>query len=112
MHAESQSREALNNRLSSISWALFLIMIGGLFLVPAGTVPESTWLLGVGIILLGLNAIRFQNKIPMSWSGVVLGTVALIVGIAGFVGFQLQIFPILIIIIGISILIEALSKKK
>lgn len=106
------NKENLDKRLISISWALFLIMIGGLWLVPAGMVPESAWLLGVGIILLGLNIIRYQNGIKMSVFTFILGIVALIAGIGGYIGFELPIFPILVIIIGISVLLEAIYKKK
>jgi hypothetical protein len=49
-------RPALDRRLEGIGWALFLIMIGGLGLVPS--VPQGTWLVGTGLIMLGLNVAR------------------------------------------------------
>jgi len=53
-----ESREpekmALDKRLDALGWGLFLIMIGGLWLAPEGWVPEGTWLIGTGIIILGL----------------------------------------------------------
>ena len=111
MNTENAPGHGLNGRLTSISWALFLIMLGGLLMVPSGTVPESTWLLGVGIILLGLNTVRYLNKIRMSGLTIILGVVALIAGIAGFFGAEVAIFPILLVIIGVSIMVEALNKK-
>ena len=41
----------LNKRLETVSWA-FLIMIGGFLVVPDGRLPEGSWLVGVGVILL------------------------------------------------------------
>jgi hypothetical protein len=41
---------ALNRRLEEYAWGVFLIMIGILWLLPAGAVPEDTWLVGAGAI--------------------------------------------------------------
>ncbi|KPJ68334.1 hypothetical protein AMJ44_06695 [candidate division WOR-1 bacterium DG_54_3] len=105
------AEQGLDQKLNAVAWALFFIMLGGLWLVPAGTVPESTWLLGVGIILLGLNAIRYLSGIKMSWLTLVLGFVALLTGVAGIVGMELPVFPIILIIIGVSIIYDVLTKK-
>ncbi|MBU0686865.1 MAG: hypothetical protein KKB81_03315 [Candidatus Margulisbacteria bacterium] len=107
----TKSKAAVDKNLVTISWSLFLIMIGGLWLAPAGQVPESTWLLGVGIILLGLNIVRYLNGIMMSWFSVILGAVAMLIGFAGFYGVRLPIFPIIVIIIGLSILLDVVNKK-
>lgn len=79
-------------------------------MVPAGTVPESTWLIGVGLILLGLNGVRYLSGLKMAWITVVLGVVALLTGAAGSVGVELPIFPIILVIIGISIIYDVLTK--
>ena len=50
---------ALNARLEAIGWALFLIWIGGLWLMPDERLPEETWLIGAGLIMLGLNGVRY-----------------------------------------------------
>jgi len=63
---QDQSKMHLNKRLEAIAWGLFLIMIGGLWLLPDETVPEGTWLLGVGVIMLGLNGVRNMYGIKMS----------------------------------------------
>ena len=55
MTEQDPQKMHLNKRLEAIAWGLFLIMIGALWLLPDETVPEGTWLLGVGVILLGLN---------------------------------------------------------
>lgn len=71
----------LNKRLEAIGWGLFLIMIGGLMLVPEQYVPEGLWLVGAGLIMLGLNAARYFYHLPLSWFTIVLGLIALASGI-------------------------------
>ena len=68
--------QTLNKRLETISWGLFLVMFGGLKLVPASIVPEGAWLLGAGLIMLGLNLARYLNAIPISGFTTVLGVIA------------------------------------
>ena len=104
------NKEDLNSQLVSVSWALFLIMIGGLWLIPSYQVPESSWLLGVGVIFLGLNLIRYLNKIAMSWFTVVLGLAALVFGISGIYGISFPIFPLILILIGANIIFDIITK--
>jgi hypothetical protein len=101
----------LNKRLEAVAWGLFLIMIGGLWLLPEA-VPEGTWLFGVGIIMLGLNGVRKLYGIKMSGFTIFLGLVALIIGIGAILGVDLPIFPILIILWGLSVVLEPFLKKK
>jgi hypothetical protein len=103
---------ALDKRLDSIGWALFLIMIGGLWLAPEGTVPEGTWLIGTGVIILGLMAVRYLNGIKVSGFWLVLGIVALAFGISSVFGLNIPVLPILIIIIGLNIILKPLIQKK
>lgn len=103
---EDVEKMALKRRLDGIGWALFLIMIGGLWLMPEGTVPEGTWLIGVGLIMLGISAVRSLNGIEVSWFTVILGVIALASGASGFFGVDLPWFPILLILIGASIILE------
>ena len=56
--------DTLGQRLERIGWALFLIMIGGLALLPDGWVPEGTWLVGTGLIMIGLNVVRHLQGPP------------------------------------------------
>jgi hypothetical protein len=92
----------LDHQFERVGWALFLIMIGGLWLVPG--VPEGTWLIGTGLIMLGVNAARYMNRIRMSGFTIVVGILALTIGVAKFVGSDLPVFPVLLILIGASIL--------
>ncbi|MBU0578032.1 hypothetical protein KJ742_04580 [Patescibacteria group bacterium] len=104
---------ALNARFESIAWGLFLVMIGVLWLYPEGRFPEDTWLLGTGIILLGLNAVRHMYGLHISIFTTLLGLIALVAGLDDYLGYEIPILPILIIIFGVSILLgPSLIKNK
>jgi hypothetical protein len=102
-----ESREkALNKRLDTIAWAFFLIMIGCLGLVPKAQVPEGTWLVGVGIIWLGLNAARYFNRIKMSSGTIILGILAIAAGSGSLAGVKIDVLPVLLILLGAHLLLR------
>ena len=109
---QDTQKSALNKRLESIGWALFLIMIGGLWLVPDERVPKGTWLIGAGLIMLGLNGARYVSGIKMSGFTIVLGVLALAAGLGDFFGIDLPLLAILLILIGANIILKPLIKKK
>lgn len=105
-------QNSLDKRLDAIGWALFLIMIGGLWLAPEGTVPQGTWLIGTGVIILGLMLVRYLSGIKINAFWFVLGIVALAFGISSVFGLNIPVLPILIIIIGINIILKPFLQKK
>lgn len=74
-------KAALNKRLETAFWGLFLILLGGQWLLPSGTLPNGAWDIGVGLILLGLNAARYFNGLRMSGFTTFLGILALVGGL-------------------------------
>ncbi len=104
------AKRDLNRRLETTSWGLFLIMLGGFALLPA--VPQGTWLLGAGVIMLGLNAARLVAGIRVSMFTVVLGTVALLSGLGSVYGISLPVGPLLVILIGLAIIVRALDRSR
>jgi hypothetical protein len=111
MEMQSAGNTALNKRLEGVAWGLFLIMLGGLWLVPADQIPSGTWLIGVGLIMLGLNVARYLNQIPMSAFTIVLGVIALALGLSDFLGIGLPLFPILVILLGAKIIFDMLKRE-
>ena len=51
---EDCSRRDLDHEIARGGWALLFIMTGGLLLLP--DVPSGTWLIGIGVILLGARS--------------------------------------------------------
>ena len=109
---EELEKRALNKRLESAAWGLFLVMLGLLWLVPEEMVPQDAWLLGAGLILLGLNAIRYVKGIRPSGFTVFLGVIGVLLGIGGLLGVELPVFPIVIILIGLNLVWGTVFRKK
>ena len=108
---ETEKKE-LNKRLDNAAWGLFLVMLGCLWLIPDEQVPEDTWLLGAGVILLGLNAVRYLNGIRMSGFTIFLGVLGILLGIGGLLGVDLPVFPILVILIGLGMVLGPVFRRK
>jgi hypothetical protein len=106
------AQRAVSRRLDELAWALFLILVGAIWLLPAGTVPEGTWLVGAGLILLGINAIRSLKGIKVSGFAIVLGVLALVAGLGHLAGVKVPVFAILFIVIGASIILRPLVGKR
>ena len=108
---ESTRKVSLNKRLEDLGWAVLLIAIGTIWLVPDKLIAQGSWLIAAGLILLGLNAIRYSNGIKMRGFSLVVGIVALIIGLGEFFGLKLPLFPIALIAIGVGILLRPLFEK-
>lgn len=109
---EDPKKKAILDKINGIGVALFIVMIGGLLLIPKGVLPETTWLIGVGLIMVGGNIARRLNDIKSCHCTLVLGILLLIAGILGLFGITFPVFPILLVIFGVSIILGLVSKKK
>jgi hypothetical protein len=101
---------AWNERLNNIGWGLFLIIIGVTWLGPEVEEPLGIWLIGAGLIMLGLNVVRYLSGIKTSNFTVGLGAIALAAGIAS--ALSVKIFGILLILIGTGIVLGPFFAKK
>jgi hypothetical protein len=108
----TSEKDELNKRIENVGWGFFLIMIGGLWLVPDRFIPEGTWLIGVALIFFGINIVRHLNHIPMSNFSLILGVIAFVIGISDFFKVDLPFFPLLLIIIGLKLLIQPIFERK
>ena len=108
---ETTRKLALSKRLEEFGWAVLLIAIGTIWLVPDKMIPQGSWLIAVGLILLGLNAIRSVNAIRVGGFSLAVGIFALIFGLGEFFGLKLPLFPIALIVIGFGMLLKPLFEK-
>jgi hypothetical protein len=90
----------LNSRYLGMAWALFLIMTGTLWLLPRTLLPDGLWFLGVGLILLGLNVARIMNDVETSGLTVILGLLAISIGLGKLLELSISAFPLLLIGLG------------
>ena len=101
-----------NKTLDSLAWGLFIILIGvGWYIGATYEIDTGSYIaVGVGLILIGLNLARNQMRIKISKFSLFVGIVALAIGIAGVLGYALDLFLTVIILIGLFIIGEAIEK--
>ena len=104
--AVDPEKAALNKRLESVFWGLFLIMLGGWALIPDETIPKGAWSVGVGLLLLGLNLVRYLNHIRMSGFTTILGILSLLGGISDMLGWADLNGAVLLIILGAYLIMK------
>ena len=102
-------RQDLESRLDAVGWGLFFLMSGVVLLLPG--LPDGSWLIGVGAILLGLSAVRFSTGVPVSGSGVVLGIVAAGAGAGTIAGLAVPWFSLLLILCGLALVTRELTRR-
>ncbi len=107
-----EEKVALNNRLEMMGWGFFLIMLGGFVLVPHTVVARGFWSIGVGVIMLGLNAARYFLKIKMSGFTTFLGVISLLGGILQLLGLEAIEGAFLLIILGAFLLVKPWFDKR
>lgn len=105
-------KAALNKRLETTFWGLFLIMLGGWALIPAETIPKGAWSIGVGLLLLGLNAARYLIGIRMSGFTTFLGILALVGGIGDMLGWADLNGAFILIILGAYLILKPWFEKQ
>lgn len=111
MHAtQLQDVQNLRKRLDEVGWAIFLIMIGTIALVPS--VPQGTWLIGTGVLLLVLNVIRFKNLGEWSGFSTTLGVLALAAGLSELLGIKLPLFAVCMVVLGVAIMFKSFMSPR
>lgn len=106
------AKAALNKSLETAFWGLFLIMLGGQWLLRDVNLPNGMWDVGVGLILLGLNAARHYNGLRMSGFTTFLGLLALIGGLAQMI-FKFDLGgALLLIILGAYLILKPWFDQK
>ncbi len=103
-----ENAQTSNRNLETVAWGAFFIWWGVTELFPF--LPHGIGAVGIGLILLGLNAARSRNGIPTSGFTTTLGVLALVLGgleLAGSVlslPFEIPVFAILLIVLGMIVL--------
>ena len=98
------------SRIEAIGWGLLLLMTGVLLLVPG--LPAGTWLVGFGVLMLGLNATRLHVGLRLDRFGVSLGIGAVVAGLAAMAGIDVPVFALLLILWGLAIIAGQLGRGR
>ena len=109
---KDSEKAALNKRLETAFWGLFLIMLGGQFLLKNVNLPDGIWDVGIGLIFLGLNAARYFNGLRMSGFTTFLGILALVGGLAQMI-FKFDFGgALLLIVLGAYLILKPWFEKQ
>jgi hypothetical protein len=105
------TRRESANRIDNIGWGLFLVMTGGLLLF-SNFVPSGTWLVGTGLLLLALNAVRHLRGLDLNLFTLILGALALAAGLADLAHVGFPIFAVALVAFGIAILVRPRARTR
>ena len=96
---------AKNRSFDALAWGALLIWWGLTLWIQF---PAGIGVIGVGLILLAVNAARYFQGMPISRFTTTIGVLALVWGGLELVGtalpFELPLFPILLIVLGVMVL--------
>ena len=103
--------KTLDARYETIAWGAILILVGGLEAIPGN--QGGVGVLGIGIILLGLNLARYVSRIAVSPFSITLGVIALGLGAVALLrpvlGWEFHLdlpaFATVLIVIGLYLLL-------
>jgi apolipoprotein N-acyltransferase len=109
-HTTNAGATTLAHRLDVLGWGSFFLMTGILMLFPS--LPEGTWLVGLGVLLLGLAAVRVALGLAFEWFGVILGTGALLAGFGTIAGIYIPVFALFLVACGLALIASVLSKGR
>ena len=104
-------KAALNKRLETIAWGAFLIMLGGFMFVPEQLISGGWWPIGVGLIMLGLNAARYWQGLRMSGFTTFLGVLSVAGGVLELAGVNGADGAVLLIVLGSYLVLKPYFEK-
>jgi hypothetical protein len=110
--SEDEERPGVDSRIVSVAWALFLMLVGVVLTYENLLDVELEGYIsgGTGVILVGMNVLRMVMKIRISTFFSVVGLALLLNGAGEMAGFAMPTLPLLLIIVGLWIIIEAVRR--
>lgn len=108
--------QTMNRNFEAIAWGALFIWWGITELVTS--LPEGAGAIGIGLILIGANVARSLNGVPVNSFSTILGVLALVWGGLELVGvllslpFELPVFAILLIVLGVIVLAPELIGRR
>lgn len=112
LSTQTGSDEAqLDRRLSEVGWGLLFILTGLIWIAPVQQVPQGAWLLGVAVILIGVNVVRYLKHIAISGFSLVLGFLALLAAAGQFWRVDLPLLAVCLLVIGASLVAKPLLTR-
>ena len=107
----TNERKRLSGRLDDVAWALLFLMSGVILAIPGVPHPWAAWFIGVGAVLIAINLARYASGLRVSVLIVGCGAIAVATGVGAYVGIELPILALVLLLIGVVILAEPLVKR-
>lgn len=106
----------LLHKIDAVGWGVFLIWMGIAFLT---NISWGIGLIGVGVIIIGGQAVRKYFQLPMERFWMIIGIVFLAWGVVELLSIQYGagvlipggVLPILFIVAGIALVVSGLFRK-
>jgi hypothetical protein len=108
----AEHANAFEQSLETFGWGAILIASGTMWLLPAGSLPQGTWLMTMGLILLGLNAARYSVRRQWNSCSLALGILALAAGLGALLHVNLPLLAITLIVFGVLALLVPRYERK
>ena len=108
--------QTMNRHFDAIAWGAIFIWWGITELF--NSLPDGIGIIGIGLILIGVNIARSLNGVPTSRFSTALGILALVWGGLELAGvllnlpFEIPVFAIVLIVLGVIILAPELTGKR
>ncbi len=104
-------RKRLSGRLDDVGWALLFLMSGAILVAPGIPNPWAAWFIGVGAILIGLNLVRHAWGLRFHVLTAGCGAIAAAAGVGAYVGIDVPMLALVLLLIGVLILVEPVVKR-
>ena len=109
--------KTLGKRYKAVAWGAMFLLLGILGLIPGD--QNGVFVLGIGIILLGLNLARYLSKIPTNGFTITLGALTFVLGsvavlrpVLNVPRFELPFFPLLLVAVGLYVLMPGTRRAE
>jgi hypothetical protein len=105
---------AVDDTRQAVAWGALFIWWGITEMVEG--LPQGAGAIGIGVILLGLNASRRLQGAPISMFSTTLGILALVMGglqladSAMRLPFELPVFAIVLIVLGVIVIVREVAQ--
>ncbi len=98
----------LDRRVSSATARLLMVWVGIALLTDVGW---GGGLIGAGVLLLAEQAVRWRSAVQFEWFWVGAGIMACLSGVGMLFGVQVSLVPILMIVVGITLIGSTLQRS-
>ena len=108
-HSQGSKLHEKLEKVDAVGWGLFLVWIGIAFLLDVG---KGIGLLGISIIILGVQFVRKNMGLQFEGFWVIVGVGAFVAAVSELSNLEIPIGPIVIILIGVGILASIVKRKQ